>query len=130
MGIDGDRSVLRTVSEVLGHGRPIHDLAWIHPVVRIECSFDLAECFINLRSEKFLVQMTPCQSISMLPAHASAEFDHQIGNLARHLLHYLKIPRVLCIDQGANMEAADTGVAVIACARFVFFNDASKPEEE
>src|ERR1051326_5727238 len=75
MSIDCDRAVLGAVAEVLGHRRRVHDLARVHPVIRIECGADLPECPIQLRTKELLVQMTARKSVSVFTAHAAAKFN-------------------------------------------------------
>ena len=130
MRLDIDRAVLRSVSQVLGHWRSIHDFARVHAAVRIERSFHLAERVVQLRPKELFVQMTSCQSVSMFTAHAPAELNNEIGNLIGHVPHDANIFGILGVDQWADMKATDTRMTVVPGARTVFMDDIPEPNKE
>src|SRR5262249_23013551 len=59
--IDGNGTVLGSVSEILRHGRCVHDLARIHSVFGIERGLDVLERSIQLMSEQLFVEVTTCE---------------------------------------------------------------------
>ncbi len=130
MRVDWDRAVFGSVTKVLGHWRRIDDLPGIHSIFWIECLLHIAKGFIDLGAEQFLVQMASSQAIAMFAAHSAAEFDDEIGNLVGHVFHDLDFAAILCIDQRADVQASDAGVAVIAGTCIVFVYDFAKAKEE
>src|SRR6516165_9722649 len=55
--------ILRTITEVLGHGRGVHYLAGIEEVMRIEGVLDLPEGVIDRVAEHFSIPLTASQAI-------------------------------------------------------------------
>src|SRR6185295_4450679 len=96
----------------------------------IEGMLYVQKCPVNSRPEQFLVQIAPCQSVSMLAAHAAAEFDHKVGDLIGHILHDLNINRILGVDQRPDVQAADTRMSVVSSRRAVLVNDVAEPDEK
>ena len=66
--------------ERLGHRRSIDDFSGIEQILRIEGAFDLAECLIERRAEKFLIEVAARQPIAMLAGHGAIELQNQIGD--------------------------------------------------
>ena len=130
MRIDGKRAVLCPVAQVFGHRRRIHDFAGIHPAFRIKGGLDVLESLVNLGTEELCVQMTAGEAVSVLSAHATAELHDEIRDFICHFLHDADIPCILCIDERPDVQAANAGVTVIACASPVFVNHVSKPNEK
>ena len=94
MRVQENSVVLFAVAQVLGHGRRVHDLPRIHPALRIERQFHVLEGLVDLIAEEFFVQVAAGQTVSVLAAHAAAEFQYEIGNVIGHVLHDLDFAAV------------------------------------
>src|SRR5262249_19532784 len=59
------RIIVRSIPQVIGHGRRIDDLAGIEKFMGIKGLFDLAESFIDSIAEHLSVPLAACQPIAV-----------------------------------------------------------------
>ena len=77
------RMVVRPDAQVLAGVGVAHDLAGVEPVLGVKGAFDVLKGRVNLGPEQLAVPEAAGQSVAVLAAHRAAEFDHQVGDLAR-----------------------------------------------
>ena len=81
------RGIAGGVAEVLSQRRRIDHLARVEEIVRIEGMLNLAKSFIDIGTKHLAVELAACQTIAMLAAHGTAEFQHEIAHLLSDLPH-------------------------------------------
>ncbi|MBV6505264.1 MAG: hypothetical protein ILNGONEN_00822 [Syntrophorhabdaceae bacterium] len=88
------------------------NFAWIHQIVRIERALQFDKGLIQLRAEKFFVQITAHQAVAVLAAPRAAVFDDQRKNLFGNLPQNFDIRRGFHIKHRPHMQHADAGMAI------------------
>ena len=97
------------------HRRRVDDRPRVEDALGIEGALHLAEGAQELRAVHPLDPERPHPAIAMLARHRTAELAHQVGHVRGDCLHPLHVVALVNIDERAQVEAPDTGMAIVAC---------------
>ena len=79
---------------------------------RVERRLDLAERLVDRRAEHLFVPLAARQAVAVLAAERAAILQHQVGDVLGDAPHPRHVVGVLEVQQRADVQAADAGVAV------------------
>ena len=108
-----------SITEVFRHRRGIHNLARIHDPLRVKCGLDFAKGRVKAVAKQLPVPMAARQTVSVLAAHRTLEFNHQVFDRSGKVRHSLDLGAVFEIDQRTDMQAPDRRMAVEASPSFM-----------
>ena len=118
------------VAQVLGHGRGVDDLARVHDALGVPGLLELAEGVVDLVAEHLAGPDAAHDAVAVLAAHGAAELLDQIGDGLANGHHLVDAVLVLQADEGADVQAAHRGVAVVAGGGAVVGDDLVKAADE
>ena len=122
--------VCHPVAEVLGHGRRVDDLARVHDALGVPGLLEFTESVVDPVAKHLAGPDAADDAVAVLAAHGSAKLLDEVGNGVADGDHLVDTLLVLEADQGANVEATDGGVAVVAGGGAVLGDDLVEPAHE
>ena len=118
---------LGQVAQVIRHGGRVHDFPRVHPVPRVEEPLGLLHRPIELAAEDAAVEFAAGQPVAVLARVGPAELEHQLTHLLGDRAHELRLPGRAEVDERADVQAPDRGMAVEASAQAARVQDLPEP---
>ncbi len=116
-------AVARPEAEVGRQRRRVDDLAGIEDAVRVEGALHRPERVVEDGAEHLLHERAAHETVAMLARERRAEFECELGDVARNGLELPDPLLGLHVHDGPDVQAADRGVRVDAGARPVAGDD-------
>ena len=127
---EGEGLVAGAVAQIVGQGRGVDDLAGIQDAVGVEGLLDLPESVVDFGAEHLLRPDASNDAVAVFAAEGAAEFLDEVGDFGGDGGHGVQSLLSLEADEGADVEAADAGVAVVAGGGAVIANDFVEAADE
>src|SRR5690606_4770817 len=120
-------AVLLPESEGVRHGRTLHDLPGVRPVLRVEELLDLPVELRDLGSEHQREELASGEPVPMLAGKRPPELDDQFGDITRDRLHPTDIFATFQVQIDADVEATLPRMAEETEGRTMSMDDLLEP---
>ena len=97
----------RHIAQVACHGRRVHDLPRVHPVLRIEQPLGLLHGRVQVVTEDTAVEFAAGEPVAVLARVHPAVLKNEVAHLFRHRAHQLRLPGFAEVNERADMQAPD-----------------------